>query len=74
MRNQGTNMNPKTAMKVLRDSCLSLPPSKHKGRTKPMKLFKPAKPDPLWETDITYIHTELRMSCLMRIKDTFTNA
>ena len=53
-------------------SDLSLPASKHRGRTKSRNLFKPVNPDQLWETDITYIPTESGMTYLMCIKNTFT--
>ena len=58
-------MNQKTVRKVLKDNNLSLPASKHRGRTKSRNLFKPVKPDQLWETDITYIPTESGMTYLM---------
>ncbi len=64
--------NRKTVKKVLKDNNLSLPASKHKGRTKSRNLFKPVEPDQLWETDITYIPTESGMTYLMCIKDVFT--
>ena len=72
MRNQGTKVNQKTVRKALKDSNLSLPASKHRGRTKSRNLFRPDGPDQLWETDITYIPTESGMTYLMCIKDTFT--
>ena len=34
LRNQGTKLNQKTVRKVLKDSNLSLPASRHRGRTK----------------------------------------
>ncbi len=55
LRNQGTRVNQKTVRNVLKDSNLNLPASKHRGRTQSRNLFKPAGPDQLWETDITYI-------------------
>ena len=72
LRNQGTKVNQKTVRKVLKDSNLSLPAHRHKGRTKTRNLFHPHGPDQLWETDITYIPTESGMTYLMCIKDTFT--
>jgi len=72
LRNHGTRVNQKTVRKVLKESNLSLPASKHRGRTKSRNLFKPTAPDQLWETDITYIPTESGMTYLMCIKDTFT--
>ena len=72
LRNHGTKVNQKTVGKVLKDNNLRLPASKHRGRTKSRNLFKPVKPDQLWETDITYIPTESGMTYLMCIKDTFT--
>ena len=51
---------------------LSLPASRHKGRTKSRKLFKPTGPDQLWETDITYIPIESGMTYLMCVKDCFS--
>ena len=65
-------MNQKTVRKVLKDSDLSLPAHKHRGRTKSRNLSRPNGPDQLWETDIAYIPTESGMTYLMRIKDTFT--
>ena len=58
LRNQGTKLNQKTVRKVLKDSNLSLPASRHRGRTKTRNLVKPTGPDQLWETDITHIPTE----------------
>ena len=58
LRNQGTAVNQKTVRKVLKNSNLSLPASKHRGRTKTRNLFKPTGPDQLWETDITYCFTK----------------
>ena len=72
LRNQGTKVNQKTVRKVLKDSNLSLPASKHRGRTKSRNLFRPKGPNQLWETDITYIPTESGMTYLMCIKDCFT--
>ncbi|MEM0133852.1 MAG: IS3 family transposase [Thermoplasmatales archaeon] len=71
LRNSGTHVNQKTVRKVLKDNNLNLPASKHRGRTKSGNLFIPQGPDHLWETDITYIHTESGMTCLMCIKDSF---
>ena len=65
-------MNQKTVRKVLKDSNLSLPASKHRGRTKAKNLFRPRGPDQLWETDITYILAESGMTYLMCIKYCFT--
>jgi hypothetical protein len=70
--NQNTKGNQKTVRKELKYSNLSLPASKHRGRTKSRNLFKPTKPDHLWETDITYIPTESGMTYLMCIKDCFS--
>ena len=72
LRNHGTKVNRKTVRKVLKGVNLSLPASKHRGRTNSRNLFKPIKPDQLWETDITNISTESGMTYLMCIKDTFT--
>ena len=72
MRNHGTRVNQKTVRKVLKEGNLSIPASKHRGRTKSRNLLKPDKPDQLWETDITYIPTESGMTYLMCIKNTFT--
>jgi len=72
LRNSGISLNMKTVRKVLKDNSLSLPPSKHKGRTNTRNLYKPTGPDQLWETDITCIPTELGMTYLMCIKDCFT--
>ena len=72
LRNQGTKVNQKTVRKVLKDSNMSLPASKHRGRKKRRGLFRPTGPDQLWETDVTYIPTESGMTYLMRIKDCFT--
>ncbi|AKA49073.1 hypothetical protein IX51_10170 [uncultured archaeon] len=72
LRNQGTKVNQKTVRKVLKDNNLSLPASKHRGRTKSRNLFRPNGPDQLWETDITYIPTDSGMTYLMCIKDCFT--
>ncbi|OWP54425.1 MAG: hypothetical protein B2I18_03910 [Cuniculiplasma sp. C_DKE] len=57
---------------MLKENDLSLPASRHRGRTRSRNLFNPVKPDQLWETDITYIPTESGMTYLMCIKDTFT--
>ena len=51
LRNQGTKVNRKTVRKVLKDSNLSPPASKHRRRTKRRDLFKPTGPDQLWEYD-----------------------
>jgi putative transposase len=72
LRNSGISVNMKTVMKVLKDNSLSLPASKHKGRTNTRNLYKPTGPDQLWETDITCIPTESGMTYLMCIKDCFT--
>ena len=72
LRNHGTKVNQKTVRKVLKDNKLNLPASKHRGRTKTRSLFHPHGPDQLWQTDITYIPTELGMTYLMCIKDCFT--
>ena len=72
LRNQGTKVNQKTVRKVLKDSNLSLPASKHRGRTKTRNLYKPNGPDQLWETDITYLPTESGMTYLKCIKDCYT--
>ena len=72
LRNQGTAVNRKTVRKALKDSNLSLPASKHRGRTKSRNLFRPQGADQLWETDITYIPAESGMTCLMCINDCFT--
>ena len=72
LRNSGTKVKQKTVRKVLKDSNLNLPASRHRGRTKRRNLFKPTGPDQLWQTDITYIPTESGMTYLMCIKDTFT--
>ncbi|QRF75048.1 putative transposase OrfB [Thermoplasmatales archaeon] len=72
LRNHGTRVNQKTVRKVLNESNLSLPASKHRGRTKSRNLYTPTAPDQLWETDITYIPTESGMTYLMCIKDCFT--
>ncbi len=71
-RNQGTKVNQKTVRKVLNESNLNLPASKHRGRTKSKNLFRPRGPDQLWETDITYIPTESGMTYLTCIQDCFT--
>ena len=65
-------MNQKTVRKALKDNNLSLPASRHRGRTKTRNLYKPNGPDQLWETDITYIPTESGMTYLMCIKDCYT--
>ncbi|MCL4480167.1 MAG: DDE-type integrase/transposase/recombinase, partial [Candidatus Thermoplasmatota archaeon] len=65
-------MNQKTVKKVLEDNNLSLPESKHRGRTKSRTLFWPDGPDQLWETDITCITTESGMTYLMCIMNCFT--
>jgi transposase InsO family protein len=57
---------------VLNDSNLTLPASRHRGRTKSRNLFHPHGPDQLWETDITYIPIESEMTYLMCVKDCFT--
>ncbi|MEM0136364.1 MAG: IS3 family transposase [Thermoplasmatales archaeon] len=67
LRNSGTHVNQKTVRKVLEDNNLSLPASKHRGRTKSRNLFSSQGSDQLWETDITYIPTEYGMTCLMCI-------
>ena len=72
LRNSGTKVNQKTVRKVLKDNNLNLPASRHRGRTKSRKLFRPRGPDQLWETDITNIPTESGMTYLMCIKDCFT--
>ena len=72
LRNQGTAVNQKTVRKVLKDSNLNLPASKHRGRTKTRNLFRPQGTDQLRQTDITYIPTESGMTYLMCIKDCFT--
>ena len=72
LRNQGTAVNQKTVRKVIKDSNLSLPASRHKGRTKSRNLFRPQGADQLWETDITYIPTESGMTYLMCVKDCFS--
>ena len=72
LRNKGIHLNQKTVRKVLKMHSLSLPASKHKGRTKSRNLFKPTGPDQLWETDITYIPTESGMTYLMCVKDCFS--
>ena len=72
LRNQSTAVNQKTVRKVIKDSNLSLPASKHRGRTKSRNLFRPQGADQLWETDITYIPTESGMTYLMCVKDCFT--
>ena len=72
LRNQGTAVNQKTFRKVLKDSNLNLPASKHRGRTKTRNLFPPQGTDQLRQTDITYIPTESGMTYLMCIKDCFT--
>ena len=72
LRNSGTHVNQKTVRKVLKDNNLSLPASRHRGRTKTRNLYKPTGPDQLWETDITYIPTESGMTYLMCIKDCYT--
>ena len=74
LRNSGTHVNQKTVRKVLKDNNLSLPASRHRGRTKTRNLFRPQGPDQLWETDITYIPTESGMTYLMCIKDCYTKA
>lgn len=72
LRNSGIHVNRKTVQRVLQKSNLSLPASKHRGRTRTRNLFQPKDPDQLWETDITYIPTALGMTYLMCIKDCFT--
>ena len=72
LRNQSTAVKQKTVRKVIKDSNLSLPASKHRGRTKSRNLFRPQGADQLWETDITYIPTESGMTYLMCVKDCFT--
>ncbi|MGP6207462.1 IS3 family transposase [Cuniculiplasma sp. SKW3] len=53
LRNHRTRVNQKTVRKVLKEGNLRLPASQHRGRAKSRNLFKPVKPDQLWETDIT---------------------
>jgi putative transposase len=72
LRNSGLTVNRKTVRRVLRSNNLSLPASKHRGRTQKRNLFHPTGPDQLWETDITYIPTAQRMTYLMCIKDCFS--
>ena len=72
LRNSGFKVNRKTVRRVLRSNRLSLPASKHRGRTQKRNLFHPTGPDQLWETDITYIPTGQGMTYLMCIKDCFT--
>ena len=72
LRNKGIHLNQKTVRKVLKMHSLSLPASRHKGRTESRKLFKPTGPDQLWETDITYIPAESGMTYLMCVKDCFS--
>jgi transposase InsO family protein len=72
LRNQGTAVNQRIVRKVLKDSNLSLPASKHRGRTKTRNLYKPKGPDQLRQTDITYIPTKSGMTCLMCIKGIIT--
>ncbi len=72
LRNRGIHLNQKTVRKVLKMHSLSLPASRHKGRTKSRNLFKPTGPDQLWKTDITHIPTESGMTYLMCVKDCFS--
>lgn len=72
LKNRGIHLNQKTIRKVLKMYILSLHTSRHKGKTKFRNLFKPTGPDPLWETDITYIQTESGMTYMMCIKVCFS--
>ena len=72
LKNSCIHVNRKTVRRVLKDNNLSLPASKHRGRTKARNLFHSHGPDQLWQTDITYIPTESGMTYLMCIKDCFT--
>ena len=72
LRNQGAKVNRKTARKVLKESNLNLPASRHRGRTKPKNIFRLHGSDLRRETDITYIPTESGMTYLMCIKNCFT--
>ena len=68
MRNFSIHVNGKTVRKGLKDSNLSFPASRHRGRTRIGNLFCPHGPDQLWETNITYIPTESGMTYLMCIR------
>jgi len=72
LRDRDTRVNQKAVRKVLKYSNLSLPASKHSGRTRSRNLFKPTGTDQPWETDITYIPTESGMTYLTCINDCFT--
>ncbi|MEM0196011.1 MAG: hypothetical protein QXJ24_06850, partial [Thermoplasmatales archaeon] len=68
----GIRVNRKAVRRVLREMNLSLPYSKHRGRTESRNIFHSTGPDQLWETDITYILTAQGLTYLMAIKDCFT--
>ncbi|MEM3191977.1 MAG: integrase core domain-containing protein [Candidatus Parvarchaeota archaeon] len=72
IRNNGIRVNRKAVRRVLREMNLSLPYSKHRGRTESRNIFHSTEPDQLWETDITYITTAQGLTYLMVIKDCFT--
>ncbi|MEM3191188.1 MAG: IS3 family transposase [Candidatus Parvarchaeota archaeon] len=72
IRNNGIRVNRKAVRRVLRERNLSLPYSKHRGRTESRNIFHSAGPDQLWETDITYIPTAQGLTCITTIKDCFT--
>ncbi|MEM3846919.1 MAG: IS3 family transposase, partial [Candidatus Parvarchaeota archaeon] len=72
IRNNGIRVNRKAVRRVLRERNLSLPYSKHRGRTESRNIFHSTGPDQLWETDITYIPTAQGLTYLMVIKDCFT--
>lgn len=72
LRNTGIKVNPKTVRRVLKSHNLSLPPTRHKHRTRSRDLFRANAPDQLVQTDITYIPTARGMSYLMCIKDCFS--
>ena len=73
LRNEGTHLNPKTVLSIMKRENLSLEPHRHMNRKGWKKLFHPTGPDQLWETDLTYIST-LRdgMTYLFNVKDCFT--
>ncbi|MEM3845209.1 MAG: IS3 family transposase [Candidatus Parvarchaeota archaeon] len=72
IRNGGVRVNSKTVESILRESSLSLPYARHRGRTKTRNLFHPKGPDQLWVWKLCQSPTAQGLAYLMVIKDCFT--
>lgn len=72
LMNEGTKINIKTIMRIIKSKNLQLPYGKHKNKTNNKKLARPSDINRVWEIDIHYVIPYNGMPYLMAVKDGFS--